>query len=180
MQPRQEYYSPSISIGSTELETVQNSPYLWCVIFSDVKIDENIENRLVNINKTFIDYTNVFGIIKITSWKTKVKVKNSLYWLSTLMAPSPGLEPPTLQRILPSSLHLHHSQCTLEWFYYKHCSRQDTYCLHYWSYVSRVKGNRLLKILLFDKWSTGRSNRREAQKRSKDSLTKSLIYCGIS
>lgn len=60
------------SIGSDRTgNSPEIPPYLWCVIFSDVKIDENIDNRLVNINKTFIDYTNVFGIIKITSWKTQ-------------------------------------------------------------------------------------------------------------
>ena len=46
-------HPPSITIGDTALNTVENFTYLGCTISSDAKIDKELDNRLGKANKAF-------------------------------------------------------------------------------------------------------------------------------
>ena len=51
--PREEYRSPHITIGQSELKSVHQFSYLGCTISSDAKIDKEIDNRLAKGNSAF-------------------------------------------------------------------------------------------------------------------------------
>ena len=51
--PREEYRPPHITIGETELKSVQQFTYLGCTILSDARIDKEIDNRLAKANNAF-------------------------------------------------------------------------------------------------------------------------------
>ncbi|KAL8569424.1 hypothetical protein ACOMHN_054139 [Nucella lapillus] len=51
--PQEAYLPPHITIGETELKTVQQFTYLGCTIYSDAKIDKDVDNRLAKANSAF-------------------------------------------------------------------------------------------------------------------------------
>ena len=51
--PTEDYHSPIITIGETDLKSVQQFTYLGCTISSDANIDKEIDNRLAKANSTF-------------------------------------------------------------------------------------------------------------------------------
>lgn len=51
--PQVEYRPPRISIGNTELKSVQQFTYLGCTISSNAKMDKEIDNRLAKANSSF-------------------------------------------------------------------------------------------------------------------------------
>uniref|UniRef100_A0A1I7VU79 Uncharacterized protein n=1 Tax=Loa loa TaxID=7209 RepID=A0A1I7VU79_LOALO len=52
--PQDNHFHPPITIGESELESVQLFSYLYSITSSDIKIDKEIDSRLTNVGKTVI------------------------------------------------------------------------------------------------------------------------------
>ena len=81
-EPRVEYRPPHISIGETELKSVQQFTYLRCTISSDARVDKGIDNRLAKANSAFGGlYKRVYKHLKKS---TKISVYRTVV-LTTLL-----------------------------------------------------------------------------------------------
>ena len=86
--PQEEYYPPSTSIEQTELEAVQQSSYLGCVISSDAIIDITVDSRLAKEN-------NTFGRLYQRVWNNNILKKDPkirVYKAAVLNTPLDGAE----------------------------------------------------------------------------------------
>ena len=82
--PHEEYRSPHISIGDTELISTQQFTYLGCTILSDVKIDKEIDNRLAKSNCSFGRLYKRVWNNKSLKYKSKIRVYRAVV-LTTLL-----------------------------------------------------------------------------------------------
>ena len=85
---QEEYNPPSTSIEQTELEAVQQSSYLGCVISSDASIDITVDSRLAKEN-------NTFGRLYKRVWNNnnlKKDPKIGVYKAAVLTTPLDGAE----------------------------------------------------------------------------------------
>ena len=81
--PKEDYHSPIITIGETDLKSVQQFTYLGCTISSDAKIDKEIDNRLAKANSTFGRLYKRVWNNKSLKTKTKIRVYRAVV-LTTL------------------------------------------------------------------------------------------------
>ena len=73
--PREVYHPPHITIGETELKSVQQFSYLGCTISSDARIEKEIDNRLAKAS-------SAFGRLNKRVWNNKnprIQTKISVY-----------------------------------------------------------------------------------------------------
>jgi len=86
--PQEAFRPPHKTIGETELKAVQQFTYLGCTIYSDAKIDKEVDNRLAKAS-------SVFGRLYSRVWNnkhlkkaTKVSVYRAVVLTTHYTAPS--------------------------------------------------------------------------------------------
>ena len=191
--PHEEYRSPHISIGDTELISTQQFTYLGCTISSDAKIDKEIDNRLAKANCSFGRLYKRVWNNKSLKYKTKIRAYRAVV-LTTLLYSSETwvtyrshfrLLERFHQRCLRTILNIHWSDfiTNVEVLEQAEVSRIEAMFLKYqprWAgHVSRMEDHRLPKIVMFGELSTGYRKRGAPRKRFKDSLKKSLTTYNI-
>ena len=75
--PLEEYRSPHITIGGTELKAVHQFTYLGCTIKSDTTINKEVDNRLAKANSTFCRFYK-------RVWNSKISIYQAII-LTTLL-----------------------------------------------------------------------------------------------
>ena len=191
--PQEAYRPPHITVGVTELKTVQQFTYLGCTISSDAKINKEVDNRLAKANSAFGRlYSRVWNN-KHLKKATKVSVYRAVV-LTTLLY---GSESWVMYRHHLRLLERFHQRC-LRSIFNIHWSDYVTNTevleragitsieamllkiqLRWAGHVSRMEDHRLPKIVLYGELSTGHRDRGAPKKRFKDSLKKSLSTCNI-
>ena len=191
--PQVAYHPPHITIGETELKTVQQFTYLGCTISSDAKIDKDVDNRLAKAN-------GAFGRLYHRVWKnkhlkkdTKISVYRAVV-LTTLLYGSESwvtyrhhlrILERFHQRCLRSILNIHWSDFITNAEVLEQAGINSIEAmllktqLRWAGHVSRMEDHRLPKVVLYGELSTGHRNRGAPKKRFKDSLKKSLSACLI-
>ena len=191
--PREEYRPPHITIGETELKSVQQFTYLGCTISSDAKIDKEIDNRLAKANTSFGRLHKRVWNNKHLKKSTKIRVYRAVV-LTTLLY---GSESWVIYRHHLQLLERFHQRCLrsilgVRWSDFvtnvEVLERAETTSieaellksqLRWAGHVFRMEDHRLPKIALYGELSTGYRDKGAPKKRYKDSLKKSLGVCHI-
>ena len=186
--------SPSISIGESKLDVVQQFTYLGCVVSADAKLDKDIANRLDKANKSFGSLNKRVWSNKNLRTDTKLKVYKAIV-LPTLLY---GAESWVHYRKHLRSLDRFHQRCLrritkTNWYDYVTNNEvlKNTSCLSIhamlqkiqlrWAgHVSRMADHRLPKIALFGELAAGFRKRGSPKFRYKDSLKQTLKSCRIN
>ena len=115
--PQEEYHTPNITNGETELKTVQQFTCLSCTISSDTKIGRKIDNRLPKASSSFgrlhkrgEHSKNLRSGTKISVYRAMVLTTPSLWLWGLGHLPLPHQSP----RAFSSVLSPHYPQCPLE------------------------------------------------------------------
>jgi len=191
--PQEAFRPPHKTIGETELKAVQQFTYLGCTIYSDAKIDKEVDNRLAKASSVFGRlYSRVWNN-KYLKKATKVSVYRAVVLTTLLYGSESWVSYGHHLRLLE-----HFHQLCLRSIFNIHWNDYITNVevleragitsieamlmktqLHWAGHVSRMEDHRLPKIVLYGKLSTGNRNRGAPKKRFKDSLKKSLLACNI-
>ena len=84
LAPREVYHPPHITIGETELKSVQQFSYLGCTISSDARTDKEVDNRLAKASSAFGRLYKRVWNNKILKIQTKISVYRTVV-LTTLL-----------------------------------------------------------------------------------------------
>ncbi|XP_069789793.1 uncharacterized protein [Narcine bancroftii] len=191
--PHHDYQPPHISIGHTELKTVNQFTYLGCTISPDARIDNEIDNRLTKANSTF-------GRLHKRVWKNnhlKNLTKISIYRAVVIPRLLFSSESWVLyrhhlwllerfpQRCLRSILNIHWNDfiTNIEVLELAESASIESMLLKtqlcWVGHISRMEDHCLPKIVFYSELSTGHRDRGAPKKRYKDCLKKSLGACHI-
>ena len=115
---REVYHPPPITIGETELKSVQQFSYLGCTISSDARIDKEIDNRLAKASSAFGRLYKRVWNNKNLKIQTKVSVYRAVALTTLLYGSEAGftyrshvrLLERFHQRCLPTILKVHWSE----------------------------------------------------------------------
>ena len=109
--PREVYHPPHITIGKTELKSVQHFSYLGCIISSDARIDKEVDNSLAKAS-------SAFGRLYKGVWNNKnlkIQTQITVYRTVVLIYPSHVLLLERFhQRCLHTILSIHWSEINHE------------------------------------------------------------------
>ena len=185
---------PSISIGDSKLDVVEEFTYLGCVVSADAQLGKDIANRLYKANKAFGGLNKRVWCNKNLRVATKIKVYKAII-LPTLLY---GAESWVHYRKHLRSLDRFHQRCLrritkIHWYDFvsnnevlKHTGCMSIHAmlqktqLRWAGHVSRMADHRLPKITLFGELATGFRKRGSPKFRYKDSLKKTLKSCMIN
>ena len=149
---------PSITIDDTALNTVDKFTYLGCTISSDAKIDKELDNRLGKANRAFEGLYHWVWKNQNLRRSTKTCVYQAIV-LTTLLYDA--------ETWVTYRAHIR----LLERFHQR--------CLRTILGIHWMEHYRLPKRILYGQLALGHRNRGAPKKRYKDTITLSLIACGI-
>ncbi|XP_071510462.1 uncharacterized protein [Diadema antillarum] len=191
--PRQDYQSPHITIGQTDLKTIDQFTYLGSTITSNARVDKEIDNRLAKAS-------SAFGRLHDRVWKNnhlKKQTKISVYRAVVLPTLLYGSESWALYRHHLRLLERFHQRClrfilNIHWNDFvtnikvlelaETTSIEATLMktqLRWAGHVSRMEDHRLPKVMLYGELSSGHRDRGGPRKRYNDCLKKTLSTCNI-
>uniref|UniRef100_K7EZV3 Reverse transcriptase domain-containing protein n=1 Tax=Pelodiscus sinensis TaxID=13735 RepID=K7EZV3_PELSI len=191
--PHEEHHPPSIFIEQTELKVVHQFSYLGCVILSDTKIDQEVDNRLAKAISTFGRlYKRVRNNSNLKR-DTKVRVYKAVVLTILLYGAESwvtyrrhlSLLEHFRQRCLRTILNIHWSDfvANTEVLELAEVTSIEAMVLKIqlrWAgHIARMENHRLPKIVLYGELSSGYRDIGAPRKRYKDSLKKSLTACCI-
>ncbi|XP_064495874.1 uncharacterized protein LOC135405089 [Pseudopipra pipra] len=182
--PQEVPHHPHITIGQSELKSVQQFNYLGSLISSDGKIDGEIDNGLAKAYSAFGKLLKRVWRNKHLKKSTKISVYKAIV-LSTLLYGSESwviyhhhlrLLERFHQRCLHTILNIHWSDYVTNTSVLEQAAVTSIEAmlmrtqLRWAGHVSRMKDHRLPKILLYGELATGCRMRGTPKKRYKDSL----------
>ncbi|XP_050187470.1 uncharacterized protein LOC126648484 [Myiozetetes cayanensis] len=183
--PQEVSHHPHITIGETELKSVQQFNYLGSIISSDGKIDAEIDNRLAKAYRAF-------GKLHKRVWRKKKSTKISVYRAVVLSALLYGSESWVIyphhlrllerfhQRCLRTILNIHWTDYVTNTSVLEQAAVTSIEAmllrtqLSWAGHVSRMQDYRLPKIVLYGELATGCRKRGAPKRRYKDCLKQSL------
>ncbi|XP_022800061.1 uncharacterized protein LOC111337933 [Stylophora pistillata] len=186
-----EYRPPRISIGDTELKSVQQFTYLGRIISSDAKMDNEIDNRLAKTNGSFGRLFKRVWNNKSLKSKTKIRVYRAVVHTTLLYGSETWVTYRSHirllerfhQRCLRTNIHCCDFNTNVEVLEQAEIPRIEAMILKRqlrWAvHVPRMEDHRLPKIVMYGELSIGHRERGAPRKRLKDSLKKSLRTCNI-
>ncbi|XP_051627166.1 uncharacterized protein LOC127462545 [Manacus candei] len=186
--PQEVFLHPHITIGKSELKSVQQFNYLGSLISSDGKIDGEIDNRLTKAYNTFRKLHKRVWRNKHLKKSTKISVYRAIV-LSTLLYRSESwviyhhhlrLLERFHQRCLHTILNIHWSDYVTNTSVLEQAAITSIEAmllrtqLRWAGHISRMKDHCLPKILLYGELATGCRKKGAPKRRYKDSLKQHL------
>ncbi|XP_063594923.1 uncharacterized protein LOC134771899 [Penaeus indicus] len=181
------------STSPTQLKTVQQFPYLGCIITSDAKIDKEIDSRLAKANSSFGRLYQRVGKNENLTNSTKISVYRAVV-LTTLLYGAKSwvtyqhhlrLLERFHQRCLRTILEIHWSDYIIN---KEVLERANTWSieamllksqLRWAGHVAGMKDHRLPQNILYGELLTGHRERGAPKKRYKDCLKKARSVTNI-